>query len=116
MNIFTQPNNWAERKLRDLVAAKQSPDKPYVFLTSCVASTAELIDAMTEGAEELTHAELAEHCDLSSFAHEMGYCDDGLKLENDYHVSYWKSTYDGKRCYYLDHSRIEYIWIKREES
>ena len=34
----------------------------------------------------------------------------GLRLKDDWHVGYFKSTYDGKPCYYIDHSRIEYIF------
>jgi hypothetical protein len=115
MNKFTPPESWADRKLASLKARGQSKDREYVFLTSCISARGEDIDAMTDGASDIetTYAEMAKHCDLSRFEAELGYGEDtGLELKNDWHVSYWKSTYRGCPCYYLDHSRIEYIWVK----
>lgn len=36
----------------------------------------------------------------------------GLVMKNDWHVSYWKSNYNGKPCYYFQHSGIEYVFLK----
>lgn len=33
-----------------------------------------------------------------------------LTLKQDCYVSYHRSKYRGKRCYYICHSAIEYIW------
>jgi len=35
----------------------------------------------------------------------------GLRIQDDYHVSFHKSYYEGTSCYYLDHSSIEYIFL-----
>jgi len=35
----------------------------------------------------------------------------GLKIQDDYTVSFHKSYYEGTPCYYLDHSAIEYIFL-----
>jgi len=109
-NIFKQPNSWADRKLLELKARDQHPDKPYVFLTSCVASTAEDIDEMTEMAADCTFDEVAFNCNLEEFADVMGY-DIELQLVEDQTVGYFRSFYKGVPCYYVDHSRIEYIWV-----
>lgn len=109
-NILKQPNSWADRKLLELKARDQNPYKPYVFLTSCVASTAEDIDAMTRKAYDATFDEVAHNCDLTQFAAVMGY-GDGLELVEDQTVGYFRSFYKGVSCYYVDHSRIEYIWV-----
>lgn len=34
-----------------------------------------------------------------------------LHIKNDYAVTYYKSKYKNKLCYYLSHSSIEYIFI-----
>jgi hypothetical protein len=112
MNIFRQPGNWAERKLKEIKEADGS-DKPYVFETSCVNSTYELIDAMVARAESADLAEAREHCDLTAFEESLGYDEMDFPLSGDWHVDYCKSVYDGLPCYYLVHSHIEYIWVKR---
>ena len=112
-------NSWAERKLHALKSRDQDPEHDYVFWTSCVGSTGEDIDAMTDDdvQVEVTYAEMAAHCDLSQFEAEMGYGPDiGLELKNDTMVSFWRSMYRGVPCYFLDHSRIEYIWVRRDRT
>lgn len=85
------------------------------YETCCVNSTAELIDGMTSKAVEVTYATFRRNVeDLDEWAAEMGYDighqRGGLRLKNDWHVSYHKSTYDGRPCYYLVHSHIEHIF------
>ena len=113
------PPGWAERT-DATIRANTNPvtvehsRKDYAYETSCVCSTGELIDAMTEDAEEVTYEEFVYHCCIEAFCQAMCY-DEDFPLKKDWHVSYWKSTYNGHPCYYLDHSRIEYIWLKRDE-
>ena len=89
----------------------------YRYTCSCVESTSELITAMTERAREVTLRTMRKHCaGLREWEREMGYVTGskkGLHLKNDWTVSYYKSRYNGRPCYYIDHSRIERIWIKR---
>lgn len=94
--------------------------KEHFYKTCCVQSTAKLIDHMVDNAKEVTYATIKKHCDgLEEF--ETGLCYDaetkrgGLTLENDYAVGFYKSTYNGRPCYYIEHSRIEYIWTKQME-
>jgi hypothetical protein len=110
-------DNWAERQLQALQTPSPSSDKLYRFQTSCVAAAAADIEAMTDDdvQVEVTYTEMAKHCDLRSFESTFGYGPDiGLELKDDTMVSYWKSTYQGRPCYFLDHSRIEYIWVKTD--
>lgn len=47
----------------------------------------------------------------------MGYVLDpseGLTVANDSTLNYGKSYFRGIPCYWVDHSRIEYIWVDRE--
>ena len=84
------------------------------YQTSCVNSTAEAIHAMVDAARDITLATLRRHCaDLDEWARGMTYAigaERGLHLKDDWAVSYHKSTYKGRPCYYIRHSCIEYIW------
>lgn len=90
----------------------------YVYYTNCINSTYEAITAMTERARDITYTTLLQHVGidtlLDTFPGYARYPQQGLTLKNDWHVSYHKSRYEGKRCYYVRHSAIEYIFIKEE--
>ena len=90
--------------------------KRYTYETCCVHSTAEKIGAMTEAARPVTLRTLARHCaGLAEWARAQGYStgrERGLRLKDDWAVSFHKSSYDGRPCYYIDHSRIEYVWTR----
>ena len=101
----------------------------YQFSTGCVNSTAELIDAMTETSREITWRTFSQHVPaelLQATAPFSMYQYHGehtnpitgeqtcpLHLSNDYAVTFHKGTYDGKPCYYIVHSCIEYIFQER---
>ena len=93
----------------------------YKYRTNCVNSTAEAITDMIYHRlhREITYRTMLKHCpDLLDFAERLGYerkSSQGLTLKNDWHVNYYKSVYKGRPCYYMDHSRIEYIWIKAKK-
>ena len=110
---LTPPDNWAERKLRELKARGQNPDKPYVFLTSCVDARGEDIDEMTSSSTEVSYDEINFNCDLLNFEEVMGYGrkPGELHLPADTMVTFNRGFYKGCPCYYIEHSRIEYIWV-----
>jgi hypothetical protein len=86
-----------------------------IYTTCCVNSTAEAIDAMVENAVSITYRTFRKHCeDLDEWASRMGYDTGaergGLRLSKDWAVSYHRSQYWGRPCYFLCHSAIEYIW------
>lgn len=85
----------------------------YYFHTSCVNSTAELIESMVDQAIETTYKELLFNChDIHDIEESIGYdLDTELRLHNDYTVSFWRSKYEEKDCYYFQHSCIEYIFL-----
>lgn len=92
--------------------------KDYEFQTDCVHSTAEAINAMTDAARDVSLRTMRRHCDLSEFEESLGYFRNsrqGLTLAGDWAISYHKSTYRGRPCYYLCHSCIEYIWTKEPQ-
>ena len=117
MNIFAQPNSWADRKLLAIKAAGQSKTKPFVFMTSCVDALGPDVNEMCDNAQEITLRTLRRYCDTLTFEKELDYHRDsrqGLVLIKDWGVRYWKSTYQGCPCYYIDHSGIEYIWVDKK--
>lgn len=93
-------------------------NKSYHYLTNCIGSTAELIQAMTGEAKEITYDTLLKHVSVDELQEIFPYYSwsrgerGGVAMRWDFMVSYWKSTYDGRPCYYVDHSRIEYIFVE----
>lgn len=94
-------------------------EKPYRYETCCIHSDYESITSMTEQSSDVSYRTMLKYCDLASWAEDHGYevrqnVGHGLTLKGDWHVSYHKSVYRGKPCYYLVHSHIEYIWVLDE--
>ena len=88
------------------------------YLTCCVNSTAEKIINMTDRARTIGYKTARRTIGSAAFdewaasmsyftGHERG----GLRLKNDYCVSYGKSIYDGMPCIFICHSAIEYIFV-----
>lgn len=87
----------------------------YTFRTTCINSTAKKINDMTDAAKPTTWRAIKANCEWADrWADGMGYVTrgKGLRIEKDFAISFHKSTYDGKPCYYIDHSRIEHVWTK----
>lgn len=87
------------------------------YETCCVNSTGPLIRAMVEAAREISYATARKAIGgavLDDWAKGMSYDTGrergGLRLKNDWHVSYHRSEYDGRPCVYVRHSAIEYIF------
>ena len=93
----------------------------YRYLTCCVSSTAELIEAMTDQAREITYDTFRRHVPASVLESVFPHYDWGrvfpgcLRLKDDWHVAYYRSVYDGQICVYAVHSAIEYIFVPRKE-
>ena len=90
----------------------------YQFETSCVQSTAEKIHAMVDRAREITYQTFVRYVDLEELKLFNGYTwgpgrQEGLRLKDDWAVRYYRSRYNGRKCVYMDHSRIEYIFTMR---
>lgn len=47
--------------------------------------------------------------DFQSLKTNLGYTKN-FSIKNDWHVTYHKTTYKGKRIYFMCHSRIEYVF------
>lgn len=93
-----------------------SPEK-FVFMGCCVNLPGPRIRAMVEDAKEVSRKVFMLHCPSAREKfRELGYEDDprkGLTAKNDWHISYHRSRYAGKRCYYFRWSAIEYVFVRQ---
>lgn len=84
------------------------------YLTCCVNSTGEVIQDMVDRPREITYRTLLKYVSiehlLETFPCYVKYKSMGLTINTDYGVSFCKSTYKGRKCVYVTHSGIEYIF------
>jgi len=97
-----------------------SQSKKRILFTRCCDgdATAEELHAMTDRAIEITYRTFAKHVDVESIASSMGYAvgrAKGLRLSDDWAVHFHRSKFRGVPCYYMDHSRIEHIFVFPEQ-
>ena len=88
------------------------------FHIDCVNSDCESITDMVDRARDITYETFCKHCDINPIAQKMGYAsgsERGLHLKDDRLVTFHKSRFQGKPCYYMQHSRIEYVFIRPED-
>ena len=90
------------------------------FLTSCASLGMDQVDAlntMTREAADITRQTFLKHVDrdnLREVEAQLGYEAHprrGLTMAGDWHVSYHKSTFEGKPCVYFVWSAFEYIFV-----
>lgn len=93
----------------------------FEFTTTCVNSTGPLINAMQEAAKEVSYRTMRKHVGgpMVEMEQQLGYDvghkrETGLRMSKDWHVSYWRSTYDGRPCFYFVWSHIEHIFCEVE--
>ena len=91
----------------------------YHYFNSCVDHAqheVESLNTMIDKEIDVTLSTMKKHCiELAAWAEGIGYESDkrkGLTLANDWSVSYHRSTYNGRRCYFVRWSAIEYIWVQ----
>jgi hypothetical protein len=108
----------------------------YYYTTSCVGSTAEKIHALLDTTQDVSKTEFFKNVPLREvFESGIAYIYDwtpkqyqiagadpegeearknkgGLRMWNDWAISYHKGIYDGSECYFFQHSAIEYIFCK----
>ena len=84
----------------------------YAFETTCVNSTAEIILDMVDQAREVTWRTFTGHVPLQELRVRFP---GSPALERDWHVRFFSSRFAGRRCYFLVHSAIEYVWTEARE-
>jgi hypothetical protein len=68
---------------------------------------------------EITFKTFAKHVDWKPIAEQMGYVttkgkQEGLRLVHDYCVKFYKSVWKGTPCYHMDHSSVDFVFLKQE--
>ncbi len=90
----------------------------FEYSTNCTASTAEWINDMTESATAVSYKTLANRVGVDQLSsvfpvYEWGRGRaKGLRMKDDYAVGFYRSRYRGRKCYYVDQSRNEYIFLR----
>lgn len=70
---------------------------------------------MVENAKKVQYRTVLKHCHgLVAWAHSLGYARSrpGLILKRDPLVGFFKSTFLGQTCYFVDWSAIEFVWVR----
>jgi hypothetical protein len=90
----------------------------YVLVTTCAGADGDDIQDMIDNSIEVTYPTILHHCEgFKEWIRSMGYGRGKRRwIQNDWSVSYHKSHYKGRPCYYVKHSAIEYVWVKRNEN
>jgi hypothetical protein len=96
--------------------------RQFIFAGTCIHENEKDINQMKENAKEITHRTFVKYVDqkqaTDALDFELGVQygkSIGLALKDDLHVSYHKSTFKRKQCYYMTHSDIEFIFLNENE-
>ncbi len=79
----------------------------FIFETDCVSAKGDDIIDMVDQAREIKVSTFLKRVDIDP-------TEWGVDLREDWHVRFYKSKYKGKPCYFLEHSAIEYVYVKPE--
>lgn len=71
---------------------------------------------MVESSIKIPAKEFLDNCDLVEFARKMNYPGNPIGLATDHGVSFYRSTWNGKPCYFTDWSAYECIFLKTTET
>lgn len=90
----------------------------YEYVTSCVDAKGCDIEDMVDNAEEVDYEEFMDAVGQEQVEELFSFYDwsdnpESLTLKDDYAVSYYKGKYKGEDCYFIQHSAIEYVFVKK---
>ena len=91
-----------------------------VLVARCCDGRATLdeLQHLYEHDREITFETFARNVDLKEVSEELGYAygrgEAGVRLRKDPFVRFYRSEFRGKRCWHLDWSAIDHIYIKHD--
>ena len=89
----------------------------YRYLTNCTCAKGDDIGDMVDKAREIVWQTFWRHVCREEvkmlFPHYDWEGGPDLKLKNDYAVRFYRSKFRKKRCYFVDHSCIEYVFTEK---
>ena len=83
------------------------------FYTDCVSADGDSINDMMDMATDIDYDDFRDEVDseeMDEIETRLGY-GDGLKIRDDWSVSFHKSEYQGKPCVFFRWSAIEHVFI-----
>ena len=96
-----------------------SSNKAVLFTRCCDGlATADELHDMQERSREITLATFRRRTNLNHVAPTLGYVSGrnkaGVRIEKDPYIKFYRSTFRGKPCYWLDWSRIDHIFLTQD--
>lgn len=92
----------------------------YRYVGNCTdQTTAPHLQNMMDTAKQIGYRTFVKAVGLESLSaifadYAWGHSRGNLRMRNDPYVNYFRSTFDGKPCYYVRHSGIEYIFVDED--
>jgi hypothetical protein len=102
---------------------RRSTERNYQFFTRCCDrepglsdwQKGDAINEMSDRARPISYDTIRRHCkELPELERSLGY-GVHLRIEQDRQVSFYKGHYRGARAYYIEHSRIEHIFVHQDD-
>ena len=93
----------------------------YFYHTNCIMANGADVLKMVDMATEITYGTIKKHIESKELAnvfpdYKWQHNTNFLSLKDDWAVSYYRSEYKSKPCYYIEHSSIEYIFLYTAKS
>ena len=82
----------------------------YTFKTDCTSATGADIQEMIDRSRQITWETIRKRVGPEVIRDTFGNPTPALK--DDWAVNFYKSTYRGTPCYFIEHSAIEYVFTK----
>jgi hypothetical protein len=93
----------------------------YHYVGNCTDQhTAPHLEDMMDAAKRITYRTFVQAVGLDNVRevfrdYAWGHQRNDIRMKNDPYVYYYRSTFEGKPCYYVRHSGIEYIFVQDED-
>lgn len=90
------------------------------YIGNCTdRSTAPHLENMMDQAKQITYRTFVKAVGLDSVRqifgdYSWGYQRGDIRMKNDPYVTYYRSVFNGRPCYYVRHSAIEYIFVEEQ--
>lgn len=91
-------------------------EKMHLYTRCCDGlATVEELEALYEKDRPISYRTFARRVNVEQLSKLLGYTfrrgQPGVRLETDYAVHFFSSKFKGKRCYHLEWSRIDHIFL-----
>jgi len=87
-------------------------EKPFHYEICCVNANGDDISEMVDRSRPITYRTFFKHVSKEEVLELFPVYGDGLTIKQDWAVQYARSRYQGRPCYYLIHSAIEYVFTE----